>query len=90
MSAGEGLDAPSLVSLTEDLLVEIGSWLDDWDVCCMELASKRVSDAMSRLNRTWPRERRLDLTKSSKIVLRSPEAARLTLKLQAFLVASRG
>ncbi len=76
MSAEEGLEAPSLLCLTEDVLINIGSWLDDWDVCCLEVASKRVSDAMSRPNRVWPRERRLDLSVSSKIVLRSPETIR--------------
>ena len=76
MSAEEGLEAPSLLCLTEDVLINIGSWLDDWDVCCLEVASKRVSDAMSRPNRVWPRERRLDLSVSSKIVLRSVETIR--------------
>ena len=67
-----------------DLLVDIGSHLDDWDVCCMELASNRISDAMSKSYRTWPRERRLHLRKCSKIVLRTPEASRLPLSCEPF------
>ena len=78
MPADEGFDALSLLAVT-DVLVDIGSRLDDWDVCCMELASKKISDAISRPDRTWPRERRLDLRKCSKIVLRTPEASRLPL-----------
>ena len=83
------LDAPSLLSLPDELLVDTGSRIDDWDVCCMELASKRASDAMSRPNRTWPRERHLDLRESSgllSVVLSSPEGIRLPLSLQAHLV----
>ncbi len=83
MPAEEGLDAPSLLAVT-DLLVDIGSRLDDWDVCCMELASKRISDAMLRPNRNWPRERRLDLRRSSEIVRRTPEASRLPLSHEVF------
>ena len=82
MPAEQGLGAPSLLFLPEDLVVDIASQLDDWDVCCMELASKELCETMSR-HCSWPRERQLNLTAFSgtlRLPL-NPETARLTLSL---------
>ena len=84
MPAEEGLDAPSLLSLPEDMFIEIGSRLGDRDVAYMELACKRLYDAMLRPNSAWPRERRLDLNHVFPTSPPSPEVARLPLSIQAF------
>ncbi len=42
----EGLDAPNLLSLPEDLIIDIASWLDQRSLCSMELASKRIYDVL--------------------------------------------
>lgn len=47
----EGLDAPNLLSLPEDLIIDIASWLDQRSLCSMELASKRIYDVLLK---PWP------------------------------------
>ena len=76
MASFEDDDAQSSLSLPEDLLIDIGSRLDNRDLCHMELASKRVLDSLSRLSRDWPCERELKLTERSGRLPLSSEACR--------------
>ena len=60
-SAAERLDEPALLSLPEDLLNDIGSRLNEKDVCNLELANAGVHDVLLRPTRTVACKRRLDL-----------------------------
>ncbi len=81
----ERRDGPSLPSLPEDLLIDIGSRLSEREACYMELSSKIVLHSMSRTKYTWPRGRRLDLKKSL-----TPDAYRSAYKLRGWCGAPFG
>ena len=61
MTPADEIDEPNLLSLPEDLFNDIGSYLDDKDVCHFEQASRAVYKLVSRPSRNGPCERRLDL-----------------------------
>ncbi len=61
MASAGTLDEPELLLLPEDLLNNIGSWLDDKELCRMELASKELHLILSNPSRPGSCERRLDL-----------------------------
>ena len=83
MQSAKKCRVPNLLSLPEDLLVDIISRLDDWAAYNVEVASKKLCDAMSRYDSTWPRKQRLDLTASSKMMPLTPDKCRYSLSLQA-------
>ncbi len=61
MSLAQRLDMPNLLSLPEDLFSNIGSNLDDQELCSMELANKRFYQCLSSPSRPGPCETRLDI-----------------------------
>ena len=63
----QGARQPNLLSLPEDLFIDIGSWLNVRDVCSLELASKQFYDALSRPSRIGARQRRFALKLSSEM-----------------------
>lgn len=66
---------PKLLSLPEDLLIDIASWLDDErDVCSLELTSKGLYNFLSNCSPAGPCKRWLDLRTSFSSP--SPEASR--------------
>ena len=83
MQAAKKCRVPNLLSLPEELLVDIVSRLDDLAAYNVELANKKLCDAMSRYDSTWPRKQRLDLRASSKMMPLSPDKCRYPLSLQA-------
>ena len=52
---------PTLLSIPDELLADIGSWLNDKEVCQLELASKSTYKVLSRPSHLGPCKRRLTL-----------------------------
>ena len=65
---------PILLSLPGYLLNDIGSWLNDQELCNMELANKELHLIMSNPSRPGPCERRLYL--GAHLPTGSPKASR--------------
>ena len=61
MTAAGELDEQYLLLLPEDLLNNIGSWLDDQELCNMELANIELHHALSSPSHPGPGQRRLDI-----------------------------
>lgn len=81
---------PNLLSLSDRLVNDIGSWLEEPDVCSMELASKHLYSILSRPSSPGPGKRRLDVEKyfcPDRPI--SPEAFRSLLSLRAILTVQR-
>ena len=55
-------EVPNLMSLPDDLILEIGAYLNDRDECRIGRASKRFYAAMLKLSPTEPRTLSLDYT----------------------------
>ena len=51
MECAETLGASEVLSLPQDLFIDIGSCLNERDVCNMELAGKKFYDILSRPSR---------------------------------------
>ncbi len=82
--SAEGLDAPNLLSLPEDLIINIASVLGDRDVYGMEFASKKLYTALTTSCRIWPTERPLDLNARFGVSPLSPEESRFVYRLIRF------
>ncbi len=61
MPSAQRLDEPGILLLPEDLLNDIGSWLNDQELCNMERTNKEVHLIMSNPSRPGPGDRILDL-----------------------------
>ncbi len=61
MASEEKLDNAYLLLLPEDLLNSVGSWLDDQELCNMELANRELHHALTSPSHPGPGERRLDI-----------------------------
>lgn len=81
--SSEGLHAPKLLSLPEDLLINIASMLEDQDVYHMEFTSRKMYTALTTSCRAWPTERQLDLGARFGASVPSPEALRSSNSLDA-------
>ena len=54
-------DEPDILCLPEDIFDDIGSWLEDQNLCQMELASKALHNIMSAPRHPGPCKRRVDI-----------------------------
>ena len=61
MASAGRLDEQYLLLLPEDLLNNIGSWLDNQELCNMELANKELHYALASPSHPGPGQRRLDI-----------------------------
>ncbi len=88
MRPTQGFREPSLLSLHEDLLHNIGSWLDDKGVCGLELASKTLNNVALKLNGPGPCKRSMALSYYGMITKSTgptgPAAARSRTQLRSF------
>lgn len=84
MESAQGPDEPSLPSLPEDLLNNIGILLDDQDVCMLELASKSLHRTLSRPSPSELCEGLLDLNLNHRVGPCSSDASRWSFQLRSF------
>ena len=61
MACANGIDDTTMLSLPDDLLINIGSYLDDKGICSLERANGSIYTALLSPSRTWPCERTLNL-----------------------------
>ncbi len=72
----EEVDAPNLLSLPEDLIINIASLLKDRDIDGMERSSKVLHTSLTTSCRTWPTERQIDVKALFGVSPLSPEESR--------------
>ena len=61
MACADGNDDTTMLSLPDEILIKVGSYLDDRGICSLERANGRIYTALLSPSRTWPCERTLNL-----------------------------